>query len=586
MLNKLFFLILICSTSLLWGQEVTFQAKANKTEISVNERFSVQFILTVNETNFSVDQQLKLPNFSGLHQLAESQISSFKIINRSMINQSGVEVILVADKEGEYTIGSASITIDGKKYTTTPIKITVKKGLKPKVNPNQRLQNTFLRTEVSTEHPYVNQEVILVVKIYARDYAVLNRLRNLNEPDFANLIVKYVSERPDDIRRQETINGQTYVSQELARFIVFPQKAGEIEIDPFSLDVIVSGFYGSEVIQLTSQPITLKTKELPSGKPKNFSGAVGDFKLNTVLSKKETKANNPVNIEVEIIGAGNLNSLHTPKPEFSEHLETYKPTKRDAYDTRPSGVRGKIVENYVIVPRYGGDYEIGPIKFSYFNPTEEKYITLATEAMKLKVEGPKAPTIDEIKQDSLQDELLTDHQRKDSTGLNQILVLPEKINDVKEKVVNTVSENNSWIWILTSLVVFSLIFYLVRNKNKKPKENSPAIERSLFKAKINDKLNALENLAKNGNAEEFYSLQEQILTELAMHFTHTNLAEFTEHHVTEKLAKNFNPDLANRWKNLLLNSKQAKYSNLLLQNNLTQMQAQIQSIAQEFFSHK
>ena len=133
LLNKFYFVFLFLSSALLWGQELLFEAKAGKTEVSVNERFSVQFSITYGQNNIKIDQPLKLPDFNGLHQLGESTQSQMKIVNGAVFNQSGVEVILVADREGDYTIGSATIVLNGKKYKTDPIKISVKKGLKPKI---------------------------------------------------------------------------------------------------------------------------------------------------------------------------------------------------------------------------------------------------------------------------------------------------------------------------------------------------------------------------------------------------------------------------------------------------------------------
>src|SRR5690606_41300949 len=92
MLKRIFLLmILIGSANFLWGQEVTFKSQASKTEVSVNERFVVQFILTYGQENISVDKPLKMPEFEGLTRLGESQINSFQFINGNAFNQSRSE---------------------------------------------------------------------------------------------------------------------------------------------------------------------------------------------------------------------------------------------------------------------------------------------------------------------------------------------------------------------------------------------------------------------------------------------------------------------------------------------------------------
>lgn len=579
--------VIFCSAAL-WGQEISFNARASKTEVSVNERFSIQFVLSSDERNLRVDQPIKLPDFKGLQQLAESQQSNFQIINGQILNQSGLEVILVADREGEYTISAASLVIDGKRYKTKPITITVKQGLKPKVKPNQRLQGAFLTTEVTEENPFLNQEIVLTVKLYARDYSILNRIRNYNEPDFANLVAKYVSEKTDDNIRQEVVNGQTYVSQELARYILFPQKSGKVEIDPFAIEVIISGYYGSEAVQLTSQPISLKVKDLPAPKPKNYSGAVGNYKLTASMSKDEVKANKAVNLEVEIIGSGNLNTIKTPDIELSETIETYAPKRRDAFEAKPSGMKGKVVENTVMVPQYGGNYAIGPIRFCYFDPKEEKYVTLSTEPMVLKVDGPEPPSNIQAVQDSLANlEHITDHQRNDSTGIVNSFV-PEKISEVKDKVVTTVSKSYNWIWIIGAVAAGLLAFLFLRKKKSKPAPQKVSDKKlnEEFKSEIKLKLTQLDLHAKTLQTNEFYSLQEEILTQLGMQFTQTNLSDFTENSVEKKLSEKYSEELASKWKTLLLQNKQAKYAYISSENDLEKNHKETETLARQFFSVK
>src|SRR5690606_32038716 len=99
---------------------ISFEAKASKTEVSVNERFSIQFSVTYGQDNIRIDKPLDLPDFGGLHQLGKSTQSRMNIQNGVVFNQSGIEVVLIADREGEYKIGSATVTLNGKKYRTKP----------------------------------------------------------------------------------------------------------------------------------------------------------------------------------------------------------------------------------------------------------------------------------------------------------------------------------------------------------------------------------------------------------------------------------------------------------------------------------
>lgn len=558
MTRNLFFVLLILGTaSLLRSQEISFKSVADKTEVSVNERFSVQFVLTYGQENVSVDHPIRLPDFDGLQQLGESTINRFQFSNGVAINQVGIEAILVADHEGTYNIGSALISLGGKKYKTDPIKITVKKGLKPKEPAGQRMNEAFISAELSDENPFINQAVILVVKMYSREYGLFQRLRNYKEPDFNDVIAKFISERSDDSEKQVLVNGRTYISKELARYVLFPQRAGEIEIDPFSINVFISSFYGAENIPLSTEPLVLKVKNLPAaGRPAKFSGAVGEFSINTNISKTEAKSNETINLEVEIIGTGNLNTLKAPDVSVPENIETYPPKKRDAYDLRPNGLKGKIVETHLLVPQYGGNYTVGPIAFNYFDPGQGKYITLNSKAYQLKISGPQPPK-DSGK--TAKNDLASNESQTEPAPNSFMSDLPQSLSEVKNRVTKTVEKNNSWIWILGGLVLAFAVFYVFRKKNASGKNHKTEKQLfSEFKSKIGKQLSELKTLANSQNQDQFLNLQEKILTEIGIQFSEISLSEFTENDAAQKLKEKFG-DTADRWKTLLLDCKHSKY---------------------------
>lgn len=548
------YVLFLFATSFVWGQDISFKAEAEKTEISVNERLFVQFIL-ISKENIQLDKPMELPKFEGLQHLGASQVNKVQYINGEVTKLFGVESVLVADRVGEYTIGPAIVTINGKQYKTQPIKIKVTEGLKPKVEGGQRMQGAFLTTEVSNSNPYVNQETVIVVKAFARDYSILQRLRNYQEPDFTNLVTNYVSEQVRDHEKQVLVEGRTFISKEIARYVVFPQKSGEIKIDPFSVDVLISGHYGAETIMLSSDPIQLNVKNLPEGRPKNFSGAIGEYTMNTNLSKKNLKSEESINLEIEIVGSGNLNTLKMPEIDLPEHIETYAPRKRENFEARPSGLRGKVVETLILVPQYGGDYKIDPITFSYFDPEKNEYINLKSKSFNLKVDGPPPPVIDTTQ---LKDEVIDSITTENAIDTSNPSIFKPNIDRIRTQVSDKVSTANyNWIWIVIGLVLLGFIFLLwPKNSNKKPL-SSKQLERE-FKKDIDQQLKQLKSLTNDKTA--FLSLEEEVLTQIGMHYSQTQLADFTEESVAEKLTTNHGERLAGKWKELLLDCKQSKYA--------------------------
>lgn len=557
MTRNLFFLFLLLNAgAILQSQEITFESIAGKTEVSVNERFAVQFVLTYGQENISVDHPLALPDFDGLHQLGESTINRFQLINGYAVNQAGLETILVADREGTYHIGSATITINGKKYTTEPITITVKKGLKPKSPAGQRMKEAFMTAELSDENPYVNQGVVLIIKMYSREYSLFQRLRNYKEPDFSDVIAKYVNERAENSEKQVLVNGHTYISKELARYILFPQRPGEIEIDPFSVNVYISSFLGAENIPLSTEPITMNAKNLPAqGRPSNFSGAVGEFTINTHISKTEARANEAINLDIEIIGTGNLNTLKTPKLKTPDDIETYPPKKREAIDLRPGGMKGKVVESYVLVPQFGGNFKINPISFNYFNPEKGKYVTLKSDPYNLKIDGPQPPKEEE---ETAQDDLVSEPNPPDSAK-NFSIEIPKTINKVREKVSTRMNRNNYRLWGLGGILLLAVLFIWFRKKRKdKSQQKSEKKLFAEFKSNIDKQLAEMKSLANSQQKIEFLNLQEHLLTQIGIRYAQINLSDFTENAASEKMRPKYG-ELADQWKKLIDDCKQYKY---------------------------
>ena len=101
-----------------------------------------------------------------------------------------------------------------------------------------------------------------------------------------------------------------------------------------------------------SNGININVLDLPEkGRPENFSGAIGDFKLGVNLDKDSINVNESVSFQVKISGKGNLNLLKSPKINFDDELEVFDPKNSDNIIVNERGVRGYKKDEYLIVPR-------------------------------------------------------------------------------------------------------------------------------------------------------------------------------------------------------------------------------------------
>jgi len=121
-----------------------------------------------------------------------------------------------------------------------------------------------------------------------------------------------------------------------------------------------------------------------AGRPKNFSGAVGRFKLWANASLKSCMVGDPITLEMTVRGNGNFDRVSSPLLTSPKGWKTYTPTA----SFKPadiSGYKGKKRFEQAIIPLEASMKKIPPVEFSYFNTSSEKYVTLRTKPIKIKV---------------------------------------------------------------------------------------------------------------------------------------------------------------------------------------------------------
>ena len=139
------------------------------------------------------------------------------------------------------------------------------------------------------------------------------------------------------------------------------------------------------VEEVSSRPIAITVKDLPSKAPENFSGAVGQFKIASSVDKLSLDANQAVNYTIVLSGKGNLHLIVNVPVSFPSNFETYDPQKKDKVFTSKSGYGGKVEFEHLLVPRFKGEYIIEKHDFCYFDPKAKDYKTISTEPITINV---------------------------------------------------------------------------------------------------------------------------------------------------------------------------------------------------------
>ena len=400
-MKKLVFLYLIfCSFSAF--AQVQFEAKVSKNSLGLNERLRVDFTMNADGDNFTP------PDFDGfkvvngpMQQVSQSWINGKVTFNKSY------SYFLMPTRRGSVSIDQASIEINGQTYKTSPIKVNITAAIDIPKNPQDAPQISaddaiHLVAEVSKTNPYINEPITVVYKLYFSYNIGISNWRELDKPKYNDFWSQNI-----DIKQLKvedgTYNGEKIRVVTLRKTVLYPQKSGKLAIEPLSMDIDLEiptnrrNFFGQYQTTQTNKRVsagakTINVKALPeNGKPADFTGAVGSFKFEATPSKTNLKHGESLDLKVVVSGTGNLKLFDLPKPVVPTALEMYDPVHKENVNSPLSGMTGSISDSYTIIPQFKGEYPVKPMSFSYFDLKSQRYKTIVSPEIMVKVlDGPES----------------------------------------------------------------------------------------------------------------------------------------------------------------------------------------------------
>ena len=391
-------LLIILSTSIATAQ-VKFEVKVSKKKLGINERLRVDFEMNQDGDNFNPPS---FENFTVVGGPNQSVSNSW--INGQRSYSKTYSYFVSPKKLGTFTINQATIEIDDQTYKTSPVAITVTSAVSKPTDGNNAdyvaSENIHLVAEVSNSNPYLNESITVVYKLYVSPNTGVSNWREIDNPRYNDFWSQNIDIKGLKVQNG-TYKGDDYRYVVLRRTVLYPQKTGKLDIEPLSLDITVDvptkrrDIFGGRLMTQVHKTVsagnrTISVKPLPeTGKPADFTGAVGDFNFKVSTSKTELNATESLQAKVEVTGNGNLKLFELPKLSVPSSLEVYEPEKDDRIRTNLNGMQGERSENYTIVPQYKGKYPIPSISFSYFDIKTKTYKRLTSNEIVIDVlDGP------------------------------------------------------------------------------------------------------------------------------------------------------------------------------------------------------
>ncbi|MDP5229494.1 MAG: BatD family protein [Cellulophaga sp.] len=539
---------------------VNFTMAVSKDKLGINERLRVDFTMNKDGDNFTP------PNFEGFQVvMGPGQSIRNSWVNGVRTFSKTFSYTIAPTERGKFTIGQATIVIDGKTYKSLTKSIEVTAAVDdPNAPPSADSiadDNLYLVAEVSKSNPYLNEAVTVVYKLYVGNINVTN-FRPLDNPTYNNFwsqdmpVKQYTAQ-------DGTYEGKPFRYVILKRVVLYPQKTGELELEPLSLDVSVEvpssrrDFFGRPLYTSTNKTVsagrrTINVKELPiTGKPENFSGAVGDFDFSVTTSKTALNAAESLQTIVKVSGSGNLKLFQLPEPNLPSSLEVYEPEFEENVSTSLSGMQGSVSNNYTVIPSFKGKYPIPSISFTYFNPKTEKYNTINSNEILINVvEGPSSGS-------TVANTANTNKQSVVSTG-DQFQFI--KLNTSLVPLSNTYffGSKSYWLWLLLPLLLIPMAILF----GKKREAIASDVAGNKIK-KANRLARKYLSAAKKtlGNKESFYVALEKALHNYLKAKLKIETSEFSKDKIIELLSqKTVDAITSEGFIALLKNCEMARYS--------------------------
>ncbi|MEJ2635059.1 MAG: BatD family protein [Calditrichia bacterium] len=419
MINRQFgfsILILLVTFVLGFSQDIKITAHVDKNPVGADEQFTYE--VEVSGASQSLPD-VDLPDFADFAILGGPSVSSsYQIVNFNMSASKSYSMVLMPRQTGTFKIGPAAITYKGKTIKSNTVDVTVTKqsggssqrrqapGRSSRGSQNESDADLskvlFLDVIPSKRTVYVNQEVTLRYKIYFRTQITNNEVSKLPEA-----VGSWVEEYPIDSRPKiytENVKGVQYNVAEIKKMAVFPSRPGKITISPLELivetvvrrrrrstndlfDNFFSDPFGQVVKKrISSGPVEIKVLPLPeAGKPDNFSGLVGDFKIHSSVDKQATETNDAISYKVNISGRGLLQILNNLPVEFPPDFEVYDPKVNQSVNKSGAAITSNKEFEYVLIPRAAGEQRIKAVEIPYFNPQDRRYHSLKIPEYKIRV---------------------------------------------------------------------------------------------------------------------------------------------------------------------------------------------------------
>ena len=550
--------------------------------VATGEMFRIEFTLTNGNAE---SDSFKAPDFGGLDVLAgpvTSQGRSMHIVNgnKTTTTTMSISYTVVAQKEGNITIGAAEIISDGKTFKTkpTPIEVVKQQTNQQEAAAAQRgntVQNQLaeddilLKMNLSRSTVYKGEPIRASLTLYTR--ANIAGFENVKLPSFNGF---WSQELPTDNYQAERVNenGKIYNSQIIKEYLLYPQQSGQISIESTDLTAIAQvvvrssrnfdPFFGggNEVYNvrrpLSTGKVTITVNELPAGAPASFKGAVGSFTISSTPPATELKANSAATYTVRISGTGNFSFIQAPTLSLPTSFEQYNVRNTESIRSTTGGMTGYRQFEYPFIARAEGDYTLAPIEFSYFSPEKGAYVTLSTDAIEMKVSPDTSAGAVQTPQ-----VVTSAASKEDVRQLGSDIRFIKLGRPALRVSTAPLMLSGTYFAILALLVALFVVAYFTLRRRIRDSKNSVLVRNRRANKVAVQRFRAAEKFMREGNRHSFFEEMLRALWGYMGDKLNIPVADLTKESIREELQRRgIEPTKAQHFTDIITRCDEAQYS--------------------------
>lgn len=373
---------------------------------------------SVTEVNQPVQLQIEVanghpkepPNFQvdGLSITFAGQATKVQNFNLQATTSVIFTYVVTPARPGSFLIPSAPVVVDGRTYQTPQLELQVTQaGTGGNAGGNE--QPFFGELIIPKDSAYVGEQIPIELRFYFD-----HRISFQPYPQGQLPIIDgdgFVTRRyPEPIEKRQVIHGKEF-SVLIYKTAISGVKAGKLELhsayqefllhlpltrhrpngfDDFFDQAPFADLFDSgprKDVKVETNGMALDIKPLPvTGRPPNFSGAVGQFTVASSIQPRRAKVGDPVMLRVEVRGLGNFDRMEEPTLTETKGWHTYHPSE-DITLLDDVGVSAVKTFSFPLTAETVTTRS-PEVVLSYFDPVAETYTEAKAPPISVEITGP------------------------------------------------------------------------------------------------------------------------------------------------------------------------------------------------------